>query len=627
MYANDKEVVLKTFMKMWEAAPLMTVSEWADQNRILSRRAASEPGQWRTDRTPYLKEVMDVLSVSHPAKEIVFMKGAQIGATETGNNWVGYIIDHVPAPVMIVMPNIETAKRNSNTRIKPLLEECPSLAAKVPSGKSREKGNTTLQKEFPGGILVMTGANSAVGLRSMPVRFMFLDEIDGYPDDIDGEGDPISLAEARTRTFSRRKIYKVSTPTIDGASKIQKEFSNSDQRFFHVPCPDCGKFQKLVFQNLKWDGDDHKTALYYCQHCGVGIEEFNKTKMLEAGEWIPENPDCEVVGFHISSLYSPLGWMSWADIAKEFIQAKGNNEAMKSFVNTILGEVWRERGDVPEWKKLYMRREDYALESVHENVLFITMAVDVQKDRLEWEVKGWGRKKENWSIDFGVIQGHTHSDEVWQELDFQISKVYKRCDGSELPIRITAIDSGYETQRVYSFVRNYHPKRVVALKGRDDLQTVLASPRGVDIKQNGKVLKRNAVMLWGYGASIIKAEIYGWLNNEVTDIQELMPIGYSHFPMYDDEFFKQLTAEELIKKKTTRGYYKHEWIKRRDRNEALDLFVMNRAAASIIGLDRFQENDWQKMEKSLTVVKPLKKDDNKNSSKKRKRKNKEESIW
>ena len=568
---------------------------------------------------------MDVLSVTNPCKEIVFMKGAQVGATEAGNNWVGYIIDYVPAPVMMVMPNLDMAKRNSNTRIRPLLEECPSLAEKVPSGKSREKGNTTLQKDFPGGILVMTGANSATGLRSMPVRFLFLDEIDGYPSDLDGEGDPVSLAEARTRTFSRRKIFKVSTPTIDGESKIQKEFENSDQRYYYVPCPHCNEKQHFKFKNLKWDEDDHKTASYYCEHCGIEIKEHHKTYMLEKGEWIAHNPESDTAGFHLSSLYSPLGWLSWVDIAKEFIQAKGDREAMKSFVNTILGETWKEIGDAPDWKRLYLRREDYNIGSLVSGSLFLTMAVDVQKNRLEWEVKGWGRKKENWSIDFGVIEGDTSSDDVWERLDEQIGRIYESPCGFSLPIRITAIDSGYETQKVYNFVRNYHPRRVVAVKGREELQTIISTPRSVDIKENGKVVKRGGVMLWGYGSSLIKSEIYGWLRAETIE-GEVKPIGYSHFPMYDDEFFKQLTAEQIMRKKTTRGYYKHEWVKKRDRNEALDLFVMNRAAASIVGLDRIGEKDWLKMEKSLTIVKPLKKDNNTNIPK-RKKKNRAESIW
>lgn len=210
--------------------PILTVSEWADAHRRLSGKAASEPGPWRTARTPYLKEIMDCLSPASPIRRVVFMKGAQVGGTECGNNWIGFVIHHTPGPMLAVLPTGEMAKRNSKQRIDPLIEESEVLRSRVRPARSRDSGNTILQKEFQGGVLVLTGANSAAGLRSMPVRFLFLDEVDAYPGDVDGEGDPVALAEARTRTFARRKILIVSTPTIRGISRIEREYDLSDQR-------------------------------------------------------------------------------------------------------------------------------------------------------------------------------------------------------------------------------------------------------------------------------------------------------------------------------------------------------------------------------------------------------------
>jgi phage terminase large subunit GpA-like protein len=225
---------------MLRPPPQLTVSQWADQHRVLSTRASSEPGPWRTSRTPYLRDIMDALSAVHPARRVVFMKGAQVGASEGGNCWLGYIMHHVPAPVLAVQPTVELAKRFSRQRIDPLLEETPALRERVAPARARDSGNTMLSKEFPGGILVLTGANSAVGLRSMTARFLFLDEVDAYPGDVEGEGDPIALAEARARTFGwRRKAYLVSTPTIAGRSRIEREYLASDQRRFFVPCPHC----------------------------------------------------------------------------------------------------------------------------------------------------------------------------------------------------------------------------------------------------------------------------------------------------------------------------------------------------------------------------------------------------
>ncbi|MGE3703394.1 MAG: phage terminase large subunit family protein, partial [Hyphomicrobiaceae bacterium] len=218
--------------------PLLTVSEWADQHRFLSPRASAEPGRYRTDRTPYMRAIMDALSPSHPARRILFMKAAQVGATEAGNNWIGYVIHHAPGPMLSVQPTVELAKRFSRQRLEPLIAESPALRERVRPARARDAGNTVLSKEFPAGLLVITGANSAVGLRSMPARYLFLDEVDAYPPSADEEGDPVALAEARTRTFSwRSKAFLASTPTIQGFSRIEREYEASDQRRFFVPCP------------------------------------------------------------------------------------------------------------------------------------------------------------------------------------------------------------------------------------------------------------------------------------------------------------------------------------------------------------------------------------------------------
>ncbi|MDR0363508.1 MAG: phage terminase large subunit family protein, partial [Bacteroidales bacterium] len=222
---------------------ILLVSDWSDANRVLSQTASSEPGKFRTERTPYLKEIMDALSPSSSVEKVVFMKGSQIGGTEAGNNWIGYVIDQAPGPMLVVQPTVEMGKRWSKGRLAPLIEDSPCLRGKVRDPRSRDSGNTVQSKEFPGGIVVITGANSAVGLRSMPVRYLFLDEVDAYPPDADSEGDPLTLAIQRTSTFARRKIFIVSTPTIQGVSRIEKEFNETDQRYYFVPCPHCGSFQ------------------------------------------------------------------------------------------------------------------------------------------------------------------------------------------------------------------------------------------------------------------------------------------------------------------------------------------------------------------------------------------------
>ncbi|HRH76751.1 MAG TPA: phage terminase large subunit family protein, partial [Cellvibrionaceae bacterium] len=349
--------------------PLLSVSEWSDQHRVLSTKASAEPGRWRTRRTPYLKEIMDCLSPTSPVERVVFMKGAQVGATEAGSCWLGYIIHHAPGPTMAVWPTVEMAKRNSKQRIDPLIEESSVLAELIAPARARDSGNTILAKEFRGGVLVMTGANSAVGLRSMPVRYLFLDEVDGYPLDVEGEGDAISLAEARTRTFSRRKIFIVSTPTIAGASAIEREYEASDQRRYCVPCPHCSHRQWLKFDRLRWHSGEPQTAHYLCESCEEPIAEHHKTWMLEQGEWrATVSTQGKTAGFHLSSLYSPVGWRSWADIAAAWESAvnkqSGSSAAIKTFKNTELGETWVEDGEVPDWQRLLERREDYPLGTI-----------------------------------------------------------------------------------------------------------------------------------------------------------------------------------------------------------------------------------------------------------------------
>jgi len=355
--------------------PALDVSDWADRHRWLSPRASAEPGRYRTGRTPYMRAIMDALSPSHPARRVVFMKAAQVGATEAGNCWIGYVIHHAPGPMLAVQPTVELAKRFSRQRIEPLIAESPALRERVKPARSRDAGNTVLSKEFPAGLLVITGANSAVGLRSMPARYLFLDEVDAYPPSADEEGDPVALAEARTRTFSwRSKAFLASTPTIHGVSRIEREFEASDKRRFFLPCPHCGERQWLRFERLRWEPGRPETARYLCEACEEPVAEHAKTAMLESGEWraTAVAADSATIGFHLSALYSPVGWLSWAEIARMWEAAQGSDEAKRSFRNGVLGETWVESAEAPDWQRLYERREAWLFGSVPAGGLFLT---------------------------------------------------------------------------------------------------------------------------------------------------------------------------------------------------------------------------------------------------------------
>ena len=588
--------------------PLLTVSEWSDRHRMLSSKASAEPGRWRTSRTPYLKAIMDCLSPTSPVERVVFMKAAQLGATEMGNNWIGYVIHHAPGPMMAVSPTVEMAKRNSKQRIDPLIEESPVLADLIAPARSRDAGNTILAKEFRGGVLVMTGANSAVGLRSMPVRYLFLDEVDGYPLDVEGEGDAISLAEARTRTFTRRKILIVSTPTISGASAIEREYEASDQRRYFVPCPHCGHRQWLRFEQLRWDKSSPEAAAYLCESCDTAIAEHHKTSMLEHGEW-RAMADGRSAGFHLSSLYSPVGWRSWREIAAAWEAAvnkeSGSAAAIKTFKNTELGETWVEEGEAPDWQRLVERREDYRIGTVPVCGLLLVGGADVQKDRIEVSVWAFGRGKESWLIEHRVLMGDTARDGVWKRLAEMLSESWTHASGAAMPLARFALDTGFATQESYAFVRASRDSRVMAVKGVARGAALIGTPTAVDMTQGGKKLRRG-IKVFSVAGGIAKLEFYNNLRKS-ADVGEdglttVLPAGFVHLPKIDAEFIQQLCAEQLITRRDRNGFPVREWQKMRERNEALDCYVYARAAASAAGLDRFEERHWRELERQLGMA-------------------------
>ena len=528
------------------------------------------------------------------------MKGVQIGATEAGNNWLGYIIHKAPGPTLSVMPTVETAKRNSKQRIAPMIEETPVLDALVEDPRRRDSGNTVLSKEFPGGLLIMTGANSAVGLRSVPMRYLFLDEVDGYPPDADGEGDPIELAIQRTRTFARRKIFMVSTPTIAGLSRIEAAYDESDQRRFHLPCPDCGQMQVLKWANVKWTKGNPEDAGYVCDGCGVVIPHARKQWMLEHGDWIATaEGDGKTAGFHLSSLYSPPGWYAWSEAAKDFLAAKDYPERLKTWVNLCLAETWKEQGEAPDWERLFDRAEDYQPGTVPKGGLYLTAGADVQKDRIEVEIVAWGPRMESWSVDYRILAGNPYQAEVWAELTQLLNAPFKHAAGGLLKIARLAVDSGFCTSQVYSWARQHSARQVMAIKGNPTSSVVIGSPSPVTVSATGRKVASGKV--WPIGINILKGQLYGYLRLDRPEDGTEFPAGYCHFPQHGEEYFKQLTAEQLITTKNKRGYPVREWVKTRTQNEALDCRVYALAAAIAAGVERWQPERWANMAKRLGV--------------------------
>lgn len=578
--SKGTDVFLDGWCAGWKPTERLLISDWADRYRILPSKASAEPGQWRTSRVPYIKEILDQLSPQSKYQTVVFMKSAQVAGTEAGLNWMGYNIDHNPGPMLHVQPSLDVLKKVAKQRINAMIESMPILLEKVAENKSRDTGNTMFMKEYAGGVLILTGANSAAGLRSMPIRDLFLDEVDAYPEDVDGEGDPVELAVKRTTTFSRRKIFINSTPTIKGHSRIETAFEKTDQRRYFVPCPHCHQYQWLKFKDengvyrLVWHKNDlgehmPETVMYQCEHCGDMIKESHKTWMLAHGEWRPtaKSKDPRSVGYHISALYSPLGWKSWEDIVRDFLNAKGKPEEMKTWVNTTLGETYEEKGDGISANFLMARAEDYEKGLVLDEVAVLIASCDVQGDRIEAKVKGYGAGEESWLIDYQIFYGDPQiragfEGSPWDELEEWRSKEYVRQDGRKMKLAIVGIDSGDGNRQtsVYDYVQPRQNQRVFAIKG----EATLAFP-GLAAEST---TKRSHIRLWRFATMAAKDRIFSRMAQSVTGA------GYMHIPIWvPDQYYDQLTAEKKIKIRDKRtGKTRFEYVKA-GRNEALDLEV------------------------------------------------------
>jgi phage terminase large subunit GpA-like protein len=570
--------------------PRLTVSEWADEYRYLSSETAAEPGKWRTSRAPYQRGMMDACS-DPEIERVVLMTAAQVGKTKILENVLGYYCHLNPAPILFMLPTLDLALTFSKDNLGPMFRDTPALSGKLSEVKSRDSGNTLLHKSVEGGgRLTIVGANSPSGLAMRPICVVLADEIDRFPASAGTEGDPLSLGEKRTRNFPNRKLIDTSTPTDEGFSRVDELYETSDKRLYHVPCPHCGELQPLYWttakegtqervRHLVWDRTDDgdhlpETAAYLCRECGCLIEERHKREMLECGDWVPTAVGLPgVAGFHLNALYSP--WVSWADLVSEFLAARKNPEKLKVFVNTGLAQTWTEEGEQIDSTQLDSRRESYLAE-VPAGVGVLTASIDVQKDRLELLVVGWGAGQESWRIRHERIYGDPEDAEVWSRADVFLTRPYEtEYEGVDLRVRATCVDSGHQTLTVYTFVRPRQRRRVWATKG------VGGQPGRPLLSKPGKANK-HGIRLYTIGTDTGKDKLFKRL--QITDPGP----GYMHFCRQtdtgsDDEFLKQYGAEKAVAVyRKGRPVKEYRLIGGR-RNEAIDLEVMALAALHTLG--------------------------------------------
>lgn len=566
--------LFKEMLKLLKPAPDLTIGEWADKYRVLSKESAAESGKWSTARTPYMKEIYNCLTDSE-TESVTIMSSAQVGKTEMLLNILGRYMHLDPCSILFVQPTVEDAKAFSKERVEPMIRDTKVLRQLVKKANKRAEG-TVQGKMFPGGFVRFVGANSPSGLASRPIRITLLDEVDRFPGSAAEEGNPVELAEARTTTFFNRKMLRVSTPTDESTSKIKVLFLQGSQEEWCLACPHCGEYQPLKWEYIR---EEQENIMMECQHCGIleTEEQWKKNNQI-TGKWIAKFPnENKHRSFHMNALASP--WRTWKELYEMFLNVKNDELRMRTFTNTVLGETFvLHLEEQLDYEALFERREEYGAE-LHNNIRFLTAGVDVQDNRLEVLVVGWGYGYESYAVQYRDFPGNPGKEEVWIKLDEFLKKKFEYKNGKSIPIACTLIDSGgHHTASVYKYVYGKAKRNIFAIKGQGG--------NGVNIL-NGfrKTTKRGvpSINLLSLGVNALKDLIYSRLTI-------LEGEGTCHFPKdslkgFGIDFFKGLTAEVKVKKMTSKGE-KIEWeILPGRRNEPLDIMNYATAGIELLGID------------------------------------------
>ena len=597
---------------MYQPPPPLTLSQWADKFAYVPPEAGAMPGKFFTSTAEYQRGIQDAIS-DPDIESVVLMMCSQSGKTQIQMNSVGYYSHHEPAPILFVQASEGEAEKFSKNRIAKMIRSTPVLRKLFPSPRARDSGNTLLNKEFPGGVLILAGANAPAGLASMPIRILEMDEVDRYPESAGTEGDPVDLARRRTSTFWNKKEILASTPGIKNLSRIEKAEEESDRRRYFVPCPHCGTMQQLQWSRLSWTHEkpeDHSTRVvdvFYACVEGCEIRERSKHEMIRLGEWraTSASRDGKTAGFHLNALYPP--WLKWGDIVNEWLAAKSSLERRKTFINTRLAETWEIRGKGADLHELEKRKSpDNFANLLPAGVLFLTAGVDTQDDRLEVTVWGWGMDEQRWVVDHQVFEGDPSLPEIaagitnplspWAKLEDYLRSPWEHSTFTPRKIECALVDSGgHHTQRVYDFTRKNKARRWFACKGQGGIGNSLVS--------RGSEMGPSKAMLYMVGVDTAKEDIYTSLNvsepgAEYTNFSNNLP----------PEYFRQLTSEQLVK--VVKDYVtKLMWVKKGERNEALDCAVYARAAVAVLRpnyarIERSLQREAEKLAKAKAETPP-----------------------
>lgn len=593
-----------------------TVTEWAEKKRRLSSESSAETGAYRVSRTPYLREIMDAFT-DPKIRRLVMVSSSQIGKSELENNIIGYIIDQDPSSILFILPTTVDAKEYSKLRIAPMIRDCPALRRKVASPKSRDSGNTILQKTYPGGILTLCGSTEAHALSSKPIRYVIGDERDRWAVSAGKEGDPWGLAMARQITFYNAKAVEVSTPTIKGASAIADSFYEGTMERWCVQCPHCGEYHDIKFENIRFDIKETvvqkkpqyevNNILYLCPGCACVSEEAVIKR--QPAKWIAENPDAYKRGvrsFWLNSFVSP--WASWESTILEYLYARGSTEKMQVVYNTRFGELWEDRGDLASEDTLMSRREiePYGLQEggtpieLPDGVLVLTAGVDTQDDRMEYEVVGHGHFGQTWGIEKGIVMGRPDDPDTWRKLDEVLfDRQFHFVDGITLRLSLSFVDQGgHFSGEVRQECRNRIGKKVFAIMGSTKHDAPYTDrPKKQKIMIKGRYI--GSCWMYEIGVDSGKQRIMDALRVETPGPR------YCHFPKRDDYgagYFIGLLSERLVYDKDKRQPWQWKKIPGHERNEALDCRNYAMAAFQAIPKDLDAIDRWLQASRGKVVT-------------------------
>jgi phage terminase large subunit GpA-like protein len=599
-FSSAELLILRAAERAFRPRKRVVLSAWSDAHRVLSRAGSAEPGRWRTSRVPFTREIQDCLSRHSPHRKVVFMKSGQTAGTEIGCNWVGYcVVECKDGSIAVIMPTDDALQEWQVQKFSPMVKDTLPLRRAIVS--SRATANNRKFKEFEGGVLFFKSAGSVNDLSSSTLTYVMADEVDRYEWST-AQGNPLSLIEQRMSAVPRSKLYLVSTPWLKDASHIEEQFLGGDQRRYKVPCPHCGHSFHLQWKGLQWtappQGRTHvDRAWYVCGECACEIEEHHKGDMLIAGRWVAENEGAPYPSFHINALYTPAGLgLNWAQLATLWIDAQSDPAKLMAFVNLKLGEPWADRSKDIKPAALEARAETVPRRAVPPGCLLLTAGVDVQEDRLELQILGWGlrdRALRCWVVEYHVLPGRPAEQPVWDALaEFLKTPLHNAWGKAMLP-EATAIDTGHHTQAVYAFVRARRVRRCIAIKGANvPGKALLGKPSLQDVNWRGQIEKKG-VALYTVGTDTAKFTLYSWLDGDADRAADERLV---RFPQgLEDTYYAGLVSETFNPRK-------NRWeIKKGRRNEPLDTWGYAYAATHHpeLFMHRWRAGDWARLKRQF----------------------------